>query len=118
MITDNLLKYKDFYGSVDYSAADECFYGKIIGTTDLVTFEGESVDSLKMAFAEAVEDYIELCKETGKEPQKSFKGSFNIRISPELHREAATIANREGISLNAFVEKAIYAEVHASIDAL
>ena len=112
-MTDNLLKYKDFYGSVEYSSADECFFGKIIGTADLVTFEGKSVDSLKTAFAEAVEDYIVLCEEAGKEPQKSFKGSFNIRISPKLHREAAAIASREGISLNAFVEKAIYDEVHA-----
>ena len=112
-MTDNLLKYKDFCGSVEFSAADECFFGKIIGTADLVTFEGETVDDLKKAFAEAVEDYIILCKEAGKEPQKSYKGSFNIRISPELHREAAVIANKEGISLNAFVEKAIYDEVHA-----
>lgn len=112
-MTDNVLKYKNFYGSVEYSAADECFYGKIIGTADLVTFEGESVDNLKKAFAEAVEDYIALCKEAGKEPQKSYKGSFNIRISPELHREAAALANKEGISLNALVEKAIYDEVHA-----
>ena len=112
-MTDNLLRYKNFYGSVEYSAADECFFGKIIGTTDLITFEGESVDSLKIAFAEAVEDYVVLCKKAGKEPQKSFKGSFNIRISPELHRKASVIASREGISLNAFVERAIYDEVQA-----
>ena len=110
-MTDNMLKYKDFCGSVEYSAADECFFGKIIGTTDLVTFEGSSVNNLKKAFAEAVEDYLVLCKEAGKEPQKSYKGSFNIRISPELHKTAAAIANREGISLNSFVEKAIYNEV-------
>jgi predicted HicB family RNase H-like nuclease len=112
-MTDNMLKYKDFYGSVEYSAADECFFGKIIGSTDLVTFEGKSVDNLKKAFTEAVEDYLVLCKEAGKEPQKSYKGSFNIRISPELHKEAAAVAIREGISLNAFVEKAIFDEVHA-----
>ena len=112
-MTDNMLKYKDFYGSVEYSATDECFFGKIIGTTDLVTFEGESVDNLKKAFVEAIEDYFALCKEIGKEPQKSYKGSFNVRISPELHKEAAVIASRKGISLNAFVEKAIYDEVHS-----
>jgi len=112
-MTDNILKYKDFFGSVEYSAADECFFGKIIGTSDLITFEGKSVNNLKKAFAEAVEDYLILCKEAGKEPQKSFKGSFNIRISPELHREAAVIASKEGISLNAFVERAIFDEVHS-----
>jgi len=110
---DNTLKYKDFVGSVEYSASDECFFGKIIGTSDLVTFEGNSVDILKGAFIEAVEDYLVLCREAGKEPQKSYKGSFNIRISPELHREAAVVASKEGISLNAFVERAIFDEVHS-----
>ena len=112
-MTDNMLKYKNFYGSVEYSAADECFFGKIIGTSDLITFEGNSVDSLKKAFAEAVEEYLCLCREAGKEPQKSYKGSFNIRISPELHKTAAAIANSEGISLNAFVERSILNEVHS-----
>jgi predicted HicB family RNase H-like nuclease len=111
-MNDNMLKYKDFYGSVEYSAADECFFGKIIGTTDLVTFEGKSVSNLKKAFTEAVEDYLVLWKEAGKEPQKSYKGSFNIRISPELHKAAAVIAGKKGISLNTFVEKAIYDEVY------
>ena len=114
-MTDNMLKYKDFYGSVEYSASDECFFGKIMGITDLVTFEGESVGELKNAFAEAVEDYLVLCEEVGKEPQKTYKGSFNVRISPELHKEAATLASRRGVSLNAFVEKAIYDEVHVKI---
>ena len=113
-MTNNMLKYKDFYGSVEYSAADECFFGKIIGITDLVTFEGNSVDELKNAYTEAVDDYLSLCKEAGKEPQKSYKGSFNIRISPELHRKAAIIASKEGISLNALVERAIYDEITAS----
>jgi len=112
-MADNMLTYKGFYGSVEYSAADECFFGKIIGTTDLVTFEGKSVDNLKKSFAEAVEDYLVLCKEAGKEPQKSYKGSFNVRISPELHKAAVVIAKREGISLNAFVERAIYDEVYS-----
>jgi len=107
-MTDNMLKYKDFYGSVEYSAADECFFGKIIGTGDLVTFEGKSVDELKKAFTEAVNDYLVLCQEAGKKPQKSYRGSFNVRISPNLHREAVIISSKQGISLNAFVERAIY----------
>ena len=104
---DNILKYKDYYGSVEYSAADDCFFGKIIGTGDLVTFEGSSVDELKKAFIEAVNDYLVLCQEAGKKPEKSYRGTFNIRISPVLHRNAAIIASRQGISLNAFVERAI-----------
>ena len=102
-----MLQYKNFYGSVEYSAADECFFGKIIGTADLVTFEGKSVEGLKKAFVEAVNDYIALCHEAGKKPQKSYKGSFNIRISPDLHKKAVVIACKQGISLNVFVERAI-----------
>ena len=109
----NTLKYKDFLGSVEYSDGDNCFFGKIIGTTDLVTFEGDSVETLKAAFAEAVEDYLALCKEVGKEPQKAYKGSFNIRISPDLHKEAVMLASRRGISLNAFVEKTLYEAVNS-----
>jgi predicted HicB family RNase H-like nuclease len=70
-MTDNMLKYKDFYGSVEYSDDDECFFGKIVGISDLVTFEGDSIASLQNAFTEAVEDYIVLCREADKEPQKS-----------------------------------------------
>ena len=87
------------------------FSGKIIGTTDLVTFEGESVVKLKKAFYEAVEDYLVLCKETGKEPEKTYKGSFNVRISPELHRRTAILAKKRNMSLNSFVEKAITDEI-------
>jgi len=61
-MADNILKYKGYYGSVEYSADDECFFGKIIGITDLITFEGESVVALKKAFGEAVEDYLVLCE--------------------------------------------------------
>ncbi len=65
-MTDKL-RYKDFIGSVHFSAEDEVFYGKIEGINDLVTFEGTTVSKLKSAFKEAVADYIEICKESGKE---------------------------------------------------
>lgn len=103
----NVLKYKDFIGTVEYSADDEAFFGKLAGVDDLVTFEARSVEELKEAFQEAVNDYIELCQEAGKNPHKSFKGSFNIRIKPELHKKAAKKSTELGISLNQFVERAI-----------
>ena len=87
---------------------DEVFHGKIIGINDLVTFEGESVAALKKAFVEAVEDYVILCEEVGAPPLKSFKGSFNVRVIPDLHRKAFITAAIQGVSLNAFVESAIY----------
>ena len=105
-MTDKL-QYKDFIGSVHFSAKDAVFYGKIEGINDLVTFEGESVQKLQSSFEEAVDDYIQLCTEVGKNPLKSFKGSFNVRIDPSLHSKAFKAAMLEGLSLNQFVQKAI-----------
>lgn len=106
-MTSNIVEHKEFIGSVNYSDADECFYGKIEGINDLVTFEGSSVKQLKNAFKEAVNEYLLLCKETGKEPYRSVKGSFNIRIEPKLHYEAIYTALKKGMSLNQFVAEAI-----------
>ena len=99
--------YKDYIGSVHYSADDEIFFGKIEGINDSISFEGSSVSELKAAFEEAVEDYIELCQLNGKEPEKTYKGSFNIRIRPELHKQAAQKALIERKSLNQYIEDAI-----------
>ena len=104
---NNILKYKDFIGSVSYSTDDDVFYGKLEGLTDLVTFEGNSVSALKNAFHEAVEDYLQICEVEGKDPFKSFKGSFNVRIQPELHRKAALKSIELGVSLNQLVARAL-----------
>lgn len=111
-MTDKLV-YKEFIGTVHFSTSDSVFFGKLEGINDLVTFEGETVEDLKMAFEESVDDYIELCKEVGKEPLKSFKGSFNVRIAPELHAKAFTKASLHGKSLNQFVQDAIRKEVES-----
>jgi predicted HicB family RNase H-like nuclease len=103
----DILMYKDFIGSVHFSTDDKVFHGKIEGITDLVTFEGKSVDELEKAFHEAVNDYITLCKEAGKEPLKSCRGSFNVRIPSELHIKAMKQAVKLGIPLNQLVQKAI-----------
>jgi len=103
----DVLKYRDFYGSVHYSSSDEVFYGKIEGINDLVTFEGNSVSSIKSAFEESVLDYIETCEELDKPILKSFKGSFNVRVNPELHSKAFEYALINGKSLNQFIKEAI-----------
>lgn len=106
------LKYKEFIGSVHFSSEEDVFYGKIEGINDLITFEGTTVANLKAAFKEAVEDYIDLCQESGKEIFRSFKGSFNIRVNPELHSKAYEQALLEGKSLNQLVKEAIENRVY------
>src|SRR5690606_18797002 len=112
----DVLAYKDYYGTVSYSAEDELLHGRIIGINDLVTYEAESAAGLKQAFHEAVDDYIVTCKEIGKQPQKTFKGSFNVRIPSELHKEASMVASHRHISLNDLVKAAIsYAVRHQDV---
>jgi predicted HicB family RNase H-like nuclease len=106
-MSNNTLKYKNYIGSVNFNADDKVFFGKIFGINDLVTFEGETVKELTNAFNESVDDYLATCKELNKEPNKTFKGSFNIRLSKELHKKAAIVASQRSISLNDFVKKAI-----------
>jgi predicted HicB family RNase H-like nuclease len=105
------MTYKGYIGSVHYSEEDEVFHGKIEALNDLIMFEGKSVKELKKAFHEAVDDYLETCKEMGREPQKPFKGSFNVRIPSDLHRKAAKKATLMGVSLNQFVQKALEEKV-------
>lgn len=106
------LQYKDFLGSVHFSSDDSVFFGKIEGINDLVTFEGGSVEEIKRSFEEAVDDYVLLCEENGKPIQKTYKGSFNIRISPELHRRAVHTSLKRGLSLNQLVNAAIEKEMN------
>jgi predicted HicB family RNase H-like nuclease len=103
----DVLRYKDYIASVHFSAEDEVFYGKVLGVDDLISFEGASVKELKKSFKEAVEDYIRTCKEIGKEPNKTYKGTFNVRIGADLHKDAAMFAATLNISLNDFVRTAI-----------
>jgi len=105
------MTYKGYIGTVHYSEEDEVFHGKIEAINDLIMFEGTSVKELKKAFHEAVDDYLETCREMGREPQKPFKGSFNVRIPSDLHRKAAEKATRMGVSLNQLVQKALEEKV-------
>ncbi len=101
------MTYKGYLGTVHYSEEDEVFHGKIEAVNDLIMFDGKSVRELKKSFHEAVDDYLDTCREMGREPQKPFKGSFNVRIPSELHRKAVDKATRLGVSLNQFVQKAL-----------
>ncbi len=103
----NILKYGDFVASIHLDSNTELLYGKVEGIDDSLTFEGSSVDELRTAFKEAIEDYIEICSKIGKNPHRSYKGSFNIRIKPGLHKKAAFRSVELGMSLNQLVEKAI-----------
>lgn len=103
----NVLEYKGYYTRIEYDTEGLVLRGKIEGINDLVTFECEDTKKVEEEFHKAVDEYLNFCKEVGKTPEKEYKGTFNIRISPKLHKELAVLAMKNGDSLNGSVEKAI-----------
>ncbi len=101
------LQYSGYLGSLDYSLEDGCLYGKILYINDLVTYEAATVPELETAFKESVDDYLETCADIGKDPDKSFKGTFNVRMTPEQHKAAAVEAMLQETTLNDFVSRAV-----------
>jgi predicted HicB family RNase H-like nuclease len=98
-----MMEYKGYVGKVEYNAESETLHGEVVGIRDVVTFEGRSVEELRREFRKSVEVYLEVCKDTGKEPDRPFSGKFVARLEPELHRAIATQAALAGKSLNAWV---------------
>ena len=83
------------------------FHGEVVNTRDVLTFQGRTFDELKVAFADTIADYIDWCRERGKEPERPYSGNFTVRISPKLHRRIATAAARGGKSVNTFVAETL-----------
>ena len=105
------IEYNGYIGSVEYSAEDKCFFGKLEMIEDLVTFEAINADELESSFHGAVDEYIQTCKLLNREPQKVYKGVFNVRIEPELHKKVYQEALKAGMSLNAYVQQVLKNEV-------
>lgn len=106
-----MMEYKGYFGKVEFDDEAGIFHGEVINTRDVITFQGESVDELKKAFRESVDDYLAFCKERGEEPDKPFSGQFVTRIPPELHRQVNMAASLTGKSLNAWVADQLKAAV-------
>lgn len=101
------LEYQGYTGSIEYSQEDQLFYGKILGIKSLISYEGVSGPELEADFKAAIDDYLTDCKALNIKPEKPFKGSFNVRIPSELHKEAALKAQELNTSLNSFVSESI-----------
>lgn len=100
-----MMTYKGYTGNVAYDDDAEIFHGEVIGLRDVVTFQGKTVDELKKAFKESVEDYLAFCAKRGEQPEKPCSGKFVVRIPPTLHRRLIVEAASEGISLNQWAVK-------------
>lgn len=103
-MTNNLMEYKGFFGSVEFSAEDSCLVGKVEFIDDLILFHGSTVEDIKKEFHDAIDSYIQFCTSRGQQPGTTYKGAFNVRVGPALHRKAAIAAKKSGKTLNEFVK--------------
>ena len=107
----NMMKYKNFYASINYEDETSTFWGKIEGIEDTISFESDNVKGLKEEMKKVVDEYLEECKMLNKSPLKKYKGNFNVRIEPMLHQNAVLLSKQFNISLNQFVEKSIREQI-------
>ena len=104
----NIMKYKGYWAEISYSDEDECFCGEIEGLkNDLISFEGDTVKELKKDFKEAIDDYLQMCKEINCLPEKQCKGSLNVRLGTELHSKAKIKSIEKNISINELIKDAV-----------
>ncbi|OGV50529.1 MAG: DNA repair protein [Legionellales bacterium RIFCSPHIGHO2_12_FULL_42_9] len=99
----NTMNYRGYAARIEYSDEDDCLIGHIAGINDIVGFHANSVPELHIAFEEAVDDYLETCKQAGRSAQKPYSGKIMLRVTPEIHARAAMIAEAHGKSLNSWV---------------
>jgi predicted HicB family RNase H-like nuclease len=98
-----MMQYKGYTGKVEFDDDAEIFSGEVIGLRDVITFQGKTVDKVKSAFRESVDDYLEFCAKRGEEPEKPFTGKFVVRMPPDLHRKVYVAAKKSGTSLNSWI---------------
>ena len=115
------MTYKGYLAHITFDEQANRFHGEVINIRDVVTFQGQSVDALRQALADSVEDYLSFCAERGKAPDQPFSGRFTVRLSPEQHRKVILAAEKAGKDVVQWVtetlEQAIgstgHDEVHA-----
>jgi len=110
MKNDSMMEYKNYKGSVTFCPIDKVLYGKIECINDVIMYEAVSAEEITSAFEEAVDDYLATCEELGKNPDKTFSGTFNVRIGPERHKKLFLEKSAIGYSsinqtLNTIIDK-------------
>lgn len=98
-----MMEYKGYVGKVEFDDEAGIFHGEVINTRDVITFQGTTVDEIRQAFRDSVEDYLDFCAQLGHAPEKPFTGKLMLRLSPDLHRRIFIAAKQAGKSLNTWI---------------
>lgn len=108
----NTMTCKGFTARIEFDERGAIFVGRLLGVSDMVSFHGEAVNELRGAFEEAVDDYIETCRKIGKKPEKPVSGNMMLRVPPEVHLGALTVAEAHGQSLNQWAAEVLREAAH------
>jgi predicted HicB family RNase H-like nuclease len=109
------MEYKGYLSRVAFDDKANIFHGEVINIRDVITFQGQSVDELRRAFEDSVEDYLAFCAEHGEEPNRPFSGRFTVRLSPEQHRRVILAAEKAGEGVDRWVAEVLDRAVGFSI---
>ena len=107
------MNYKGYFAKVEFDPEDHIFVGHIIGIRDIVGFHGESVEELETAFQEAVDNYLDACKELRQEPNKPYSGNLMLRVPVDVHAAVAAAAEASGKNINLWAARVLEAASHA-----
>ena len=109
-----MMEYKGYVGRVELDDEAGVLFGEVINTRDVITFEGSSVEDLRRAFHDSIDDYLDFCRERSEPPDRPFSGKFSLRVAPELHRDLYVRARLSNKSLNAWVNQALEEAIERS----
>ena len=98
-----MMTHKGYGCNIKFDDEADVFHGEVTGLRDVVTFQGKSVDEVKTAFRESVDDLLDFCASRGEAPDKPFSGRFLLRVDPALHRRLVELSTGDGESLNNWV---------------
>lgn len=110
-----MMTYKGYLAHIAFDEQANLFHGEVINIRDVVTFQGRSVDELRQAFADSVEDYLAFCTERGEAPDQPFTGRLTVRLSPEQHRQVILAAEKAGKDVAQWVIEALEQVVAHSV---
>ena len=99
----SLMTYRGYHAEVSFDPEDHVFVGEVTGITDMLVFHGTTVDELEEMFHQSIDNYLNMCKETGKIPDKEFTGTFFVEVTPELHGRLADDAAGSGVPFNQYI---------------
>lgn len=102
-----MLEYRGYTGTVEYIDEAKILHGEVLGTKDVITFQGTTTEEIETAFHASIDDYIDFCLERGEEPDKPYSGKFNVRIPEKIHRYVAELAKIKNESLNSIVLRSL-----------